>query len=135
MTFLNKRRRPAFRLPHPQTTVRWRLALLYGGLFLASGVALLAITYTLVEHDPLTNSAPSFIRAAVNAQGVHNATSTPRTVKRPPNAHFKQHAGGQAGQPGRSMRHHPPSNGIGPTWPPKLTQRANKRSRRNRAIA
>ena len=95
MTFLNKRRRPAFRLPHPQTTVRWRLALLYGGLFLASGVALLAITYTLVEHDPLTNSAPSFIRAAVSAQGVHNATSRPRTVKRPPNVRFNPRVGGQ----------------------------------------
>jgi signal transduction histidine kinase len=37
-------------LRHPRTTVRWRLTLLYGGLFLASGVALLAITYTLVDH-------------------------------------------------------------------------------------
>jgi signal transduction histidine kinase len=49
---------------HPQTTVRWRLTLLYGGLFLASGMALLAITYTLVEHDPLTSSSSAFIRAA-----------------------------------------------------------------------
>jgi signal transduction histidine kinase len=35
---------------HPQTTVRWRLTLLYGGLFLVSGAALLAVTYTLVAH-------------------------------------------------------------------------------------
>ncbi len=38
------------RLRHPRTTVRWRLTLLYGALFLASGAGLLAITYTLVEH-------------------------------------------------------------------------------------
>ena len=38
------------RLRHPQTTVRWRLTLLYGGLFLVCGAALLAITYTLVAH-------------------------------------------------------------------------------------
>jgi signal transduction histidine kinase len=35
---------------HPQTTVRWRLTLLYGGLFLVCGAALLAITYGLVSH-------------------------------------------------------------------------------------
>jgi signal transduction histidine kinase len=63
----NKRRSPAIRLRHPQTTVRWRLTLLYGGLFLVSGAALLAITYTFVERDPLTYSAPSFIRAAGSA--------------------------------------------------------------------
>jgi signal transduction histidine kinase len=39
------------RLAHPRTTVRWRLTLLYGGLFLVSGAALLAITYTLVSHE------------------------------------------------------------------------------------
>jgi signal transduction histidine kinase len=38
------------RLRHPRTTVRWRLTLMYGGLFLISGIALLAITYTLVSH-------------------------------------------------------------------------------------
>ncbi len=64
MTRLQKRSGRRSRLRHPQTTVRWRLTLLYGGLFLVSGMGLLAITYTLVEHDPLTNSAPSFIRAA-----------------------------------------------------------------------
>jgi signal transduction histidine kinase len=50
---------------HPRTTVRWRLTLLYGGLFLISGAALLAITYTLVDN------------AAVFPQG-------PRVIKRPP---------------------------------------------------
>ena len=38
------------RLRHPQTTVRWRLTLLYGGLFLVCGAALLAVTYSLVSH-------------------------------------------------------------------------------------
>jgi signal transduction histidine kinase len=41
------------RIRHPRTTVRWRLTLLYGGLFLISGAVLLAITYTLVDHAPL----------------------------------------------------------------------------------
>ncbi len=40
----------ASRLRRPQTTVRWRLTLLYGGLFLGSGAALLAITYALVAN-------------------------------------------------------------------------------------
>lgn len=34
----------------PRRTVRLKLTLLYGGLFLASGAALLAVTYVLVEH-------------------------------------------------------------------------------------
>jgi signal transduction histidine kinase len=38
------------RLRHPQTTIRWRLTLLYGGMFLVCGAALLAVTYTLVSH-------------------------------------------------------------------------------------
>src|SRR5580658_6873142 len=38
------------RLSRPRTTVRWRLTLLYGGLFLASGATLLAITYALLAH-------------------------------------------------------------------------------------
>ncbi len=38
------------RLRRPRTTVRWRLTLLYGALFLGCGAALLAITYALVAH-------------------------------------------------------------------------------------
>ncbi len=45
---------------HPQTTVRWRLTLLYGGLFLISGVALLAITYTLVDNAAVFPQGPRF---------------------------------------------------------------------------
>jgi signal transduction histidine kinase len=41
----------ATRLRRPSTTVRGRLTLLYGSLFLGSGVVLLAITYILVEHN------------------------------------------------------------------------------------
>jgi signal transduction histidine kinase len=48
------------RMRHPRTTVRGRLALLYGALFLASGAALLAITYVLVDHTiPLKKPRPS----------------------------------------------------------------------------
>ena len=42
-------RRPALRLPGQ--TLRLRLAMLYGSLFLASGAALLTITYILVAHQ------------------------------------------------------------------------------------
>jgi signal transduction histidine kinase len=58
-------------LRHPQTTVRWRLTLLYGGLFLVSGAALLTITYTLVDHATVRNGpfrdAVQFTRGSVNA--------------------------------------------------------------------
>jgi signal transduction histidine kinase len=43
------------RLRHPRTTVRWRLTLLYGGLFLFSGAVLLAVTYTLVDNATVGN--------------------------------------------------------------------------------
>jgi signal transduction histidine kinase len=43
-------------LRHPKTTVRWRLTLMYGGLFLVSGAVLLATTYTLVSHATVTDS-------------------------------------------------------------------------------
>jgi signal transduction histidine kinase len=43
------RHRTAIRPPMPRRTVRLRLTLLYGTLFLASGAALLAITYGLID--------------------------------------------------------------------------------------
>jgi signal transduction histidine kinase len=63
-------------LRHPRTTVRWRLTLLYGGLFLFSGAVLLAVTYTLVDHatvsaGPVRN--PNF-------QQVIERTAPPRQV-------------------------------------------------------
>jgi signal transduction histidine kinase len=39
------------RLLRPRSTIRFRLTLLYGGLVLLSGVALLAITYALIAHQ------------------------------------------------------------------------------------
>ncbi|MGH2893526.1 MAG: sensor histidine kinase [Solirubrobacteraceae bacterium] len=63
----------AGQLRHPKTTVRWRLTLLYGGLFLISGAALLAITYTLVEHAAVFPQGPriSFIRGAPTGASGH----------------------------------------------------------------
>ena len=52
-------------------TVRWRLTLLYGALFLVCGVALLAVTYALVAHAAITGTGLiSFERpgAAVQAK-------------------------------------------------------------------
>ncbi len=66
---------------HPKTTVRWRLTLLYGGLFLVCGAALLAITYTLVDHASVGNVpfAGTFIEQRV-APPLPNTTAkaTPR---------------------------------------------------------
>jgi signal transduction histidine kinase len=58
------------RVRHPQTTVRWRLTLLYGGLFLVSGAALLAITYTLVDNAAVFPQGPRWqvvVRGAVRS--------------------------------------------------------------------
>ena len=44
----------------PRPTLRLRLTLLYGGLFLAAGAVLLVITYELVANSP-----PAQTRAAV----------------------------------------------------------------------
>ena len=41
------------RVHWPRRTVRLRLTALYGGLFLASGAGLLAITYALVAGQPM----------------------------------------------------------------------------------
>jgi signal transduction histidine kinase len=46
------------RARRPKTTVRWRLTLLYGGLFLISGAVLLAITYTLVDSAAVFPQGP-----------------------------------------------------------------------------
>lgn len=50
-------------LRHPHTTVRWRLTLLYGGLFLTCGAALLAATYALVSQGTTTIPNPRLIHA------------------------------------------------------------------------
>jgi signal transduction histidine kinase len=49
------------RLRRPRWTLRLRLTLLYGGLFLAAGAALLAITYELVVHSSSQPASRSLI--------------------------------------------------------------------------
>ncbi|HWE32363.1 MAG TPA: HAMP domain-containing sensor histidine kinase [Solirubrobacteraceae bacterium] len=69
------------RLRHPQTTVRWRLTLLYGGLFLICGGALLGVTYALVSH------------ASVQSQvTVPGPFAIEQAVRPPPNASFPPYA-------------------------------------------
>jgi signal transduction histidine kinase len=70
----------AARLRRPKTTVRWRLTLLYGGLFLVCGAALLAITYTLVDHATVTNGP---FRAFVNTPGPPAAATVPKFQRGP----------------------------------------------------
>jgi hypothetical protein len=57
MTVTRKPAQLLLRLRRPKTTVRWRLTLLYGALFLGCGAALLAITYALVVKA--TSNHPS----------------------------------------------------------------------------
>ncbi|GAA2212187.1 ATP-binding protein [Nonomuraea monospora] len=47
----------------PRRTVRLWMTILYGGLFLVSGAALLAITYALVRHAVVGRPAASFLPA------------------------------------------------------------------------
>jgi signal transduction histidine kinase len=80
------RRLPA-RLRHPQTTVRWRLTLIYGGLFLVSGAALLAITYALVTHATLTGGPRAeFAVAPPGAKLQVHVGAANRKVRIPPGA-------------------------------------------------
>jgi signal transduction histidine kinase len=70
------------RLRHPQTTVRWRLTLLYGGLFLACGAGLLAITYTLVAHAAV--EPPSVARVPFPEQRLATAAAVRAQVRSRP---------------------------------------------------
>ena len=71
----------------PQTAVRWRLTLLYGGLFLACGAALLAVTYALVSHAPVsTDPGGLFARAGNSAPQERLPASTPSQGVRVPSA-------------------------------------------------
>jgi signal transduction histidine kinase len=74
------------RLRRPQTTVRWRLTLLYGGLFLVCGAALLAITYTLVAHA--TQKAPNavFVQRSLGRSDHVAKSPVPNEIKLPPGA-------------------------------------------------
>jgi signal transduction histidine kinase len=68
------------RLRHPQTTVRWRLTLLYGGLFLVCGAALLTVTYVLVSHH-ITGGAGITLHPAPKEA---RAALPPRSAAGPP---------------------------------------------------
>jgi hypothetical protein len=76
------------RLRHPETTVRSRLTLLYGGLFLACGAALLAITYVLVAHASITPGGsdrvvfPPAIQALLHPEQVRSAIHTVQATQR-----------------------------------------------------
>jgi signal transduction histidine kinase len=70
------------RVRHPQTTVRWRLTLLYGALFLASGAVLLTVTYALVDHATVSQVPGGlFIRSrslpAAGLPSPRSASSSP----------------------------------------------------------
>jgi signal transduction histidine kinase len=66
-------RNPARRPRLPRHTVRLRLTLVYGGLFLVSGAALLAITYALVAHA----TGPFFFKTNGLVGAVVGDPSTP----------------------------------------------------------
>jgi signal transduction histidine kinase len=70
----------ASRLAHPKTTVRWRLTLLYGGLFLFSGAALLAFTYTLADRT--TTRTISGAQIAMHAVSAKDAGAAPPSLQR-----------------------------------------------------
>lgn len=70
----------ASRLRRPRTTVRWRLTLLYGGLFLACGAALLGVTYTLVAHASITHGTNRLIANPQRPIGIATPVNQ-RTVK------------------------------------------------------
>ena len=69
----------------PSRTVRLRLTLLYSGLFLVSGVALLAITYLLFRSNTGVDLiVPTGTRAWVDQPGAHKCFAEPG--RRPPGA-------------------------------------------------
>ena len=65
------------RLRHPQTTVRWRLTLLYGGMFLVCGAVLLAVTYVLVSHQITGGEGIVVPPSPARASGDTNTPFTP----------------------------------------------------------
>ena len=63
----------ARRVHLPAPTIRLRLTLIYGGLFLCSGAALLAITYALVRHQYTSAFFISSGKDAATASNLHVA--------------------------------------------------------------
>ncbi|HLK00182.1 MAG TPA: HAMP domain-containing sensor histidine kinase [Streptosporangiaceae bacterium] len=66
----------AFRVRMPARTVRLRLTLLYGSLFLASGAALLAVTYGLVDNRLSNLRVSSGPASGLKAGGTVRAPAT-----------------------------------------------------------
>jgi signal transduction histidine kinase len=81
-------RRTLERLRHPRTTVRWRLTVLYGLLFLVCGAGLLAITYGLVQHASATVSPDRLVElpyrksapAGASGPGFDVGRKSPKTL-------------------------------------------------------
>jgi signal transduction histidine kinase len=70
----------------PRRTVRLKLTLLYGGLFLACGAALLAVTYVLVEHRlpvAISTQGQTSGGGSVNAFCAINGTGSSGTTTLP----------------------------------------------------
>lgn len=61
----------------PRNTIRLRLSLLYGGLFIVSGAILLAITYTLVSGSGTTVLHISYYQNGAPAAGLGPLPSSP----------------------------------------------------------
>jgi signal transduction histidine kinase len=72
------------RLRHPQTTVRWRLTALYGGLFLVCGAALLAVTYTLVAKSTQTPPNAVVVKRSLTPLGADAPPRFPTQLDLPP---------------------------------------------------
>lgn len=74
----------AFRRWLPRRTIRLRLTLLYGGLFLVAGAGLLAITYALVAHGGPARKSSVFISRAVPASASQLPDLQPGVVRTRP---------------------------------------------------
>ena len=68
---------PRRMLQFPSRTVRLRLTILYTGLFLVSGVALLAATYLIFR----SNTGVDLIVAPLNRSGLHGISQNPEVVR------------------------------------------------------
>jgi signal transduction histidine kinase len=84
----------------PRRTVRLRLTLLYGGLFLLSGAALLAITYVLVDHATAGVAGVSVSRNGVVG---FSQSNTPHPGGNPSQAPPLQVSGGSGGLTPRQL--------------------------------
>jgi two-component system sensor histidine kinase VanS len=84
----------------PSRTVRLRLSLLYSGLFLVSGAALLAVTYILVRRS----SGPDLVVAGGSPQGPAGPRALKEALANPEVASYVRHAAEQ--QYARALQAH-----------------------------